>query len=107
MKKYNLSEFRDGWFVGNFTPSILKTKNFEVAILNHFKGQKWPSHYHNEITEYNLLLEGKMIINNIEINKDEIFVLQPKEIARPVFLENCKILCIKVPSIIGDKIEIK
>ena len=107
MKKYKLNEFKDGWIIGNFEPSILKTKGFEIAILNHYKNQKWPTHYHNEITEYNLLLDGKMIINKIEINKNDIFVLEPKEVAEPVFLEDCKILCIKVPSIIGDKIEIE
>ena len=39
MKKYKLSEFKDGWIVGNFEPSILKTKDFEVAIVK----VKWPS----------------------------------------------------------------
>ena len=107
MKKYDIKDFKNGWIIGNFEPSILKTKNFEVAVLSHPKNQKWPKHYHKLLTEYNLLLEGKMIINNTEINKNEIFTLEPNEIADPIFLEDCKVLCIKVPSIIGDKYEIE
>ena len=107
MKKYNISNFKDGWIIGDFEPSLLKTKNFEVAVLTHYKNQEWPKHYHKYLTEYNLLLEGKMIINGVKINQNEIFILEPKEVADPIFLENCKILCIKVPSIIGDKHEVQ
>ena len=94
-----------GWIIGNFKPSILKTEKFEIGILKHPKNQKWPSHYHSIITEYNVLLKGKMKINGKIINEKDIFVINPKEIARPIFLEDCEVLCIKVPSIIGDKNE--
>ena len=106
MKQYKLSEFKEGWIIGNFEPSILKTNGFEVAILSHYKNQKWPKHFHKEITEYNVLLEGKMTINNNLINVKDIFVLEPNEIADPKFIEDCKILCIKVPSVIGDRFEV-
>tara|TARA_B100001248_G_C27224303_1_gene381788 strand:+ start:99 stop:425 length:327 start_codon:yes stop_codon:yes gene_type:complete len=106
MLKYNIKDMKDGWLIGNFEPSILKTKNFEVGVLKHHKGQQWPDHYHNNVTEYNLLLKGKMYINDILINVNDIFVLKPKEIARPIFVEDCEILCIKVPSVIGDKVEV-
>ena len=107
MKKYDLKDFKNGWIIGNFQPSVLKTDNFEVAVISHQKNQKWPKHYHKHLTEYNLLLEGKMIINSTEINKNEIFIFEPNEVADPIFLEDCKVLCIKVPSTIGDKHEVK
>jgi len=52
-----------GWFIGDFEPSILKSKDFEVAILFHPKGEKWPKHFHKESVEINVLITGKMIIN--------------------------------------------
>ena len=48
-----------------------------------------------------------MIINEKLIHEKDIFVLEPKEIAKPVFLEDCEILCIKIPSIVGDKVEVE
>lgn len=103
MKKYQLNEFNRGWFIGNFSPSILRTETFELAIISHKKGEVWPVHYHKIGTEYNVLIEGKMLINGQTIEPWEIFVFEPGEIADPVFLEDCKVLCCKTPSMPGDK----
>ena len=35
-----------------------------------------------------------------------IFVLEPNEVADPIFHEDCQVLCVKVPSIKGDKYEV-
>ena len=37
MKK-NVSDFTKGWFIGNFEPSLLKSKDFEVAIKEYKAG---------------------------------------------------------------------
>ena len=106
MKKYNIKDFYRGWFVGNFDPAILRTEQFEVGLLTHPKGEVWPTHIHKIATEYNLLVEGKMVLNGVTIEQGEIFVIEPNEPAIPTFLEDCKILCIKVPSVPGDKYEV-
>lgn len=106
MIKHNLSEFWRGWFIGNFEPAVLKTDQFEVGLLTHTKGEKWPKHYHAQHTEYNLLVKGKMLICNDVINEGEVFILSPNEIADPEFLEDCLVLCVKQPSVPGDKHEV-
>jgi quercetin dioxygenase-like cupin family protein len=106
MKKYNLKDFKRGWFLGNFEPSVLKTDQVEIGVLSHSKGEVWPKHYHKIATEYNVLLEGKMMVGGEIIEKGNIFVFDPNEVADPIFLEDCTVLCIKTPSIIGDKYEI-
>lgn len=106
MKIDSLKRMTRGWLIGDFEPSILKTKDFEVGILTHKKGEIWPKHYHREAVEYNCLLEGKMIIQDILIEPGTIFVLDKNEIADPQFLEDCRVLVIKTPSVIGDKYEI-
>jgi quercetin dioxygenase-like cupin family protein len=106
MIKRNIKEFWRGWFIGNFEPSILKTDQFEVALINHVKDEKWSAHYHAIATEYNLLVSGKMQICGETIEPGDIFVLEPNEIADPEFLEDCQVLCVKVPSINGDKYEV-
>lgn len=106
MKKHDLKEFWRGWFIGNFEPSLLKTDQFEVGLLTHAQGELWPKHYHAEHTEYNLLVKGKMNICGELINTGELFVLEPNEIADPEFLEDCIVLCVKQPSVPGDKHEV-
>ena len=42
MKNYKLKDMKNGWLVGNFLPSVLKTNEFEVGILRHPKsGYSW------------------------------------------------------------------
>ena len=105
MKTHKVKDFYRGWIIGNFEPSLIKTENFEVGLLTHKKGEVWPKHYHAIATEYNLLVSGSMIINETRIEPGDIFILEPYEIADPEFLEDCTVLCVKVPSIPGDKYE--
>jgi len=106
MQRAKLSDMFRGWFIGDFEPSVLRTKDFEVAILTHHKGEVWPKHYHKEAIEINVLLEGSMSIGGEELRAGDIFVFEKNEIADPVFHENCKIVCVKTPSVIGDKYEV-
>ena len=92
-----------GWFIGNFEPSAYKTDQFEVCYKHHLKGEKWDTHYHKEGTEINYLVNGKMIIQNKELNTGDIFILKPYEIADPIFIEDCTVLIVKTPSVSGDK----
>lgn len=102
MNVYSLSDFTRGWIIGNFEPSLLKTDKFEVAIMHHKKGEEWSCHYHTA-TEYNYLAEGKMLMHGITLNKGDVFVIHPYEIADPIFLEDCVVVVVKTPSIPGDK----
>lgn len=99
---YNIKDFRS-WFIGDFDPTILRTKDFEVGMTLHSKGQDWPEHYHKIATEYTLLVSGRMKIGNQELESGAIFIIEPNEIVKPEFLEDCIVVVIKVPSIPGDK----
>lgn len=106
MIKRKITDFHRGWFIGNFEPSLLKTDQFEVSVLNHYKGEKWPAHYHAIATEYNVLIKGKMVINGESMEEGDVFVFEKGDIADPEFLEDCTLVCVKVPSIPGDKYEV-
>jgi hypothetical protein len=95
-----------GWFIGNFEPTVFRTKDFEIGILKHKKDEKWAKHYHAIATEYNVLISGKMFISGQVIDAGTIFIFEPNEVADPVFLEDCMVICVKVPSIPGDKYEV-
>jgi hypothetical protein len=44
-----------------------------------------------------------MTIQNKELNEGDIFILNPYEIADPIFLEDCTVLIVKTPSVPDDK----
>ena len=106
MEVYNLNEFWRGWFIGDFEPSIFRTKDFEIGAVIHKKGEDWPAHVHRESDEYNLLISGEMIICGQRITSGTIFVIRKNEVAKPEFLEDCEVVVIKVPSVVGDKYEV-
>lgn len=99
-------KYKGGWFIGDFEPSAFNTKDFEVSYKTHKKGEFWPKHYHRISTEINYMISGKMTIQNTEINSGDTFILSPMEIADPIFLEDCSMIVVKVPSSKNDKYEI-
>ena len=103
IKKNRLENMTRGWCIGDFEPSILKTDAFEVGYLKHPKDQVWPAHLHKEVDEYNILIKGRLTINNETIEQGEIFVVPKGMLTSAKFLENCEIVCIKVKSNTKDK----
>lgn len=102
-KQVNIDDFIRGWLIGDFEPCVKRTTDLEVAVLHHKRGEKWGFHYHSEAREINILLSGKMIINNIPIKQNSIFIFEQNMISCPIFMEDCIVLCIKIPSIPTDK----
>lgn len=102
MKIKKLSDMKDGWFVGGFEPTAYYTKDFEVNYRTHPAGSDWDMHYHTEVTEITLIIKGRMLMQDKELTDGDIFIMGPWEIANPVFLEDCEVICVKLPSI-NDK----
>lgn len=103
MKTHKLSDFTRGWVIGDFTPSLLKTTQFEVGVMHHHQGEQWPHHIHLIATEYNIMVSGEMTIQGVLLKAGDVFVLEPGDVADPVFHQDCVIVCVKVPSVKGDK----
>jgi len=105
MKLDKLERMIGGWFVGNFDCAY-KTDLVEVSYKVHPKGEQWDIHYHEHVTEINLLVRGKMLLHKKELVPGDIFTLSPYEVAEPEFLEDCEIVCVKLPGIRNDKISL-
>ena len=104
MKVLNINDFKAGWFIGNFEPTILKTSDFEIALKVHKHDEKIQPHRHNHTVEYNLLTDGKMEVNGMKIEEGDIFILEKAEICNVKILSKiAKVVCIKVPSNPKDK----
>tara|TARA_B110000483_G_scaffold241147_1_gene323439 strand:- start:1697 stop:2764 length:1068 start_codon:yes stop_codon:yes gene_type:complete len=93
-----------GWFIGNFEPSVYKTNDFEVGHLFIKKDEATPVHYHNNHMEINYIIKGKMSINNKILEKGDIFLFDKNVISSSYFYEDTQIICVKTPSLPGDKI---
>ena len=107
MKTFKYEQMKGGWFVGDFLPSVHRTKDFEVAYVKHQKGQHWEKHYHKVATEITLVTKGKIKINDQVYSEGDIFVISPNEIADPIFLEDSEVVIVKFPSILDDKYAVK
>ena len=103
MKVSRLEDMKGGWFIGGFEPSVHRTDQFEVSVKIHLAGEIWQPHYHKIAKEINVLVLGKMTLQETVLTSGDIFVFEPGEIADPVFHTDCTIVCVKTPSVSNDK----
>ena len=104
MKKYKLSESgARGWFIGDFPEAVVRTKDFEVCYQGNPAGAVDTPHYHKIITELQLIIRGRMVINGEEFGPGDIYMNEPGEEYRAYYLEDTEVVAIKFPSIPTDK----
>ena len=99
----NLDDMIGGWFVGDFDPSVIKTKDFEVAVKKYVSGQKERRHLHKIATEITVIVEGRVRMNCIEYSSGSIIQIQPNEPSDFEALEDTITVVVKTPSVTGDK----
>lgn len=104
MKKTNLKNFTNGWFIGDFEPSIFKNPNFEVCVKNFSKGEMEDAHFQRIATEITVVLAGRVRMGNINLVENEVLIIHKDEICDFEAITDCKVLGIKFPSLPGDKI---
>jgi quercetin dioxygenase-like cupin family protein len=99
----NLNDFTKGWIIGNFEPTLLNTNDFEVAIKRYNAGDYENSHHHKISTEYTIIVEGTVLMNEIEYKKDDIIIIKPNESTDFKCLTDVTTVVIKTPSSKDDK----
>ena len=107
MKKYKIDDFTRGWFVGNFSPTLLSTENVEVAYKKYKSGDKEEKHYHKIATETTLMTKGKVSMNEQIFEKGEIIIVSPNEIVNFKVIEDAENIVIKIPGVNNDKYILK
>lgn len=103
MHVFDLKNFVGGWFVGNFVPSIINTKNVEVAIKHYVAGHKETSHYHAIADEITVIVSGAAKMNGLTYHTGDVIHMQPGESTDFVALTDTTACVVKMPSVIGDK----
>ncbi len=105
----HIDNFTNGWFIGDFKPSLFKNPLFEVAHQHHPKGKIGDEHFHKLTTEVTYIVKGSMVIKDKQSGKDQtlssghMFTFFPNEISDVVFLEDSDLIVVRWPSIPSDK----
>lgn len=103
MQTFKLSEFKGGWFIGDFIPTLIPTKDFEVSIKNYKVGESELSHYHKLSTEITVIVKGSVLMNYNLKNEGDVVVIEKGESTNFIPLTDAITCVIKIPSVIGDK----
>ena len=103
MQIHKLDNFIKGWFVGDFEPSLVPTKDFEVAIKYYKAGDKETAHHHKIAIEYTAIAKGRVTMNGNEFKEGDIIEIAPGETTDFVVLEDTVTVVVKLPSVKDDK----
>lgn len=105
MKASNIKDMTKGWFIGDFTPTLLQTRDVEVAVKAYKKGDSEGVHYHKIATEYTVIVSGRVKMNGITYSEGDIVVIEPYESTDFEALEDTVTTVVKYPGAVDDKYE--
>ncbi|MYM36636.1 hypothetical protein GTP38_20095 [Duganella sp. FT94W] len=103
MEHYRLDDMTRGWFVGDFTPTVLATRAAEVGIKHYRAGAREARHYHKIAQEITVIQSGRVRMNGVEYASGDIIVIAPLESTDFVVLEDTVTVVVKVPGAVDDK----
>lgn len=103
MKVARLDSMINGWFVGDFIPTIYKTDSCEVAVKKYAKGDYEEKHYHKIATEITVIVSGHVKMFDCEYKEGDIIVVNPGEATSFEALEDSVNVVVKLPGILNDK----
>ena len=103
MKLKKLDDMTNGWFVGNFEPSVLKTNDVEVAVKKYSKGDYEEAHYHKIATEITLIQSGRVFMFEKEFSEGDILVVEPGDTTSFEALTDAVTVVVKHPGANDDK----
>lgn len=104
MNIYNIANYTNGWFYGNFEPTTHPSEDTEVGLLTFKAGEVGDRHYHTKSKEINLVVSGKVWMNGVVLDAGAIFEFDPFEVSNVEFLEDTVLVVIKTPAHANDKV---
>ena len=92
-----------GWLIGDFDPSVMRTRDFEFGVKSFKAGDYEPWHYHKIATEITVILDGKVSMNCIQYISGDVIVLDPSEGTDFRALTDVTTVVVKIPGANDDK----
>lgn len=103
MKSSLLSEMKGGWIVGDFVPTLIQTKDLEVAVKTYLAGQTEPKHHHKIAEEITVIASGKVRMCDQVFMAGDVIHLEPGDSTAFEALEPTVTVVVKRPSVPNDK----
>ncbi len=103
MKKHRIASFTKGWFIGDFTPTLLATREFEAGMKYYVKGDKEEAHVHEIAREYTIVGTGRYRMNGETLEAGDVMELAPGDVSDFECLESGVTFVVKYPSAKNDK----
>lgn len=103
MKMAKLQDMKNGWFIGNFTPTLWATNDVEVAVKRYCAGDAEQAHYHKVATEFTVIVSGRVRMNGVEYVEGDIVVMEPGDITDFEALADTVNVVVKIPGANDDK----
>jgi mannose-6-phosphate isomerase-like protein (cupin superfamily) len=105
MRIGRLDDMTKGWFVGDFTPTLYRSRDVEVAVKRYSAGDNEGCHVHRVATEITVIVSGEVTMNGRILKGGDIVVLEPGESTDFVALTDAVTTVVKLPCVAGDKFE--
>jgi hypothetical protein len=103
IEKFNLNDMIKGWFIGDFEPSLYKTEAVEVAVKSYNSGDFEEEHYHKIATEFTVVIEGIVELNDIQYGVNDIIKIEPGTSAKFKSITKSLTVVVKIPGVKNDK----
>jgi len=104
MQTNKIDDFTKGWFVGNFSPALLHSRDFEVAVKWFKAGDSEPLHKQITATEITVVIEGQIKLGDKMFSRGDVITIPPGEFAAFESLTDSALVCVKSPSLPDDKV---
>lgn len=93
----------NGWFVGNFEPTLYRTEAVETAVKKYRKGDAEQAHYHKIATELTVIVSGRVKMFGKEWGAGDVIAAEPGDITAFEALEDTVNVVVKIPGAVNDK----
>jgi hypothetical protein len=103
IKRFKLENMINGWFIGNFDPSLYKTNDVEVGVKKYSTGDSEKLHFHKIATEFTVIITGEVLMNGEKYVSGDILVIEPEVTTDFLALSNVVTLVVKIPGANHDK----
>jgi len=103
MKVHKLADMVKGWFVGEFTPTLISTSAVEVAVKTYKAGAYEPVHHHKIATEITVITNGSVRMNGVDYEEGAIILLEAGEASDFLALTDVTATVVKIPGAPNDK----
>lgn len=103
IEQYELEDMVNGWFIGNFKPTLFATNDVEVAVKIYKAGDAESAHYHKIATEFTVILNGVVEMNGVRYEHGAIVKIKPGVSSNFKALTDTTTVVVKIPGACNDK----